>query len=190
LIRGWCAFVEDSPRRQWHRRNCNAGEALCLESGEERAVIGFVVDRATHRSFGTRDWCPRHAIGGLRSSATAVLGVTVLTPPTLVGSAAGHRSARVRSLLDARVPVRWGQSGPSDSDRAHGIHSGQHKIRAADLKSCGHHRILVYLHLRSNLGTRSRIQRPRALRTPSWVHFVKEPPGKMKINPQSNLTVP
>jgi hypothetical protein len=136
-----------------------------------------------------RDWCPGHAIGGLRSGAAVVLGIVVLTPPTLVGSATGRRSAHVRPRLDARVPVQWAQSGPSVSDLVHGIHRGQHKIWAAYLKSCGQHRILVYLHLRSNMGARSRIQRPRAPRTPSWVHFVKEPPGKMETNPPSTRVI-
>jgi hypothetical protein len=43
-----------------------AGGALCLESGEERAVIGFVVDRATHRVIRITGWCHGRAIGGLR----------------------------------------------------------------------------------------------------------------------------
>ena len=67
-----------------------AGNALCLESGEERGVIGFVVDRDTHRVIWITCWCPRRAVGELQPGAAVGQGVAVLMPPASLGRAAGR----------------------------------------------------------------------------------------------------
>jgi hypothetical protein len=67
-----------------------AGGAMCLESGEERVVNGFVVDRVMHRVIRITCWCPGCAVGELRSGTAAGQGVAVLTPPALLGRAASR----------------------------------------------------------------------------------------------------
>jgi hypothetical protein len=87
-----------------------------------------------------------HGLAGIGSPLTSLLSV-------------GRWSFQQQSRLDARAPVRWAQSGPSVSDRARGIHRWQHRIRTTDLKMCGRHGILVYLHLRSNMDRTLMIRR-------------------------------
>jgi hypothetical protein len=67
-----------------------AGGALCLESGEERVVIGFVVDRVTHRVIRITCWCPGRAVGELRPGAAVGQGVAVLTTLVSLGRATGR----------------------------------------------------------------------------------------------------
>jgi hypothetical protein len=64
--------------------------ALCLESSEERVIIGFIVDRITHRVVRSSFGALVHVVGKLRPDVTVGQGADVLVLPTSCRSASGY----------------------------------------------------------------------------------------------------
>jgi hypothetical protein len=68
---------------------CMAG-ALCLESGEERVIIGFIVDRITHRVIKSSFGALVRVVGKLRPGIAVGQGADVLVLPTSCRSSSGY----------------------------------------------------------------------------------------------------